>query len=427
MRSRSRNSQRSFGWISALIFNILLIISGVVVFLIIQETRNARGAEYEPTSEAITATQDRMGRMFADLIPSHENNRQYWAELIDAEVRQGDITSARGFLLSAPYMLNRQDAAAVSAAASTESTGQHDDRLLTAAKLFLPDDVRARYERAVAPPVMDMTPVPPAEAAETETETMPETEEDGLQSEALIEDETDAAPEPEFFVLGDARDLAFQSAGWIRGDRTDVFALSISGLGLIARDGLLDELELDSRFFEGASLLKTAIRADRLAPEFERTLRDHLERAMPEDTLRANLEAAFASNSNLLIQTDAIFAAFAESVDQPRLRIFISDLERLAALNEGRATVDALMLIETISSQSDLKRAELISQAGGDRAIALAKHYGEDALNAATTVMDWSMKLVSLIAGFVVLSVLMGLIALSTFTRSFHIPKSSPY
>ena len=427
MRSRSRNSQRSFGWISALIFNILLIISGVVVFLIIQETRNARGAEYEPTSEAITATQDRMGRMFADLIPSHENNRQYWAELIDAEVSQGDITSARGFLLSAPYMLNRQDAAAVSAAASTESTGQRDDRLLTAAKLFLPDDVRARYERAVVPPVMDMTPAAPTEAAETEAETAPETEEDGLQSEALIEDETDAAPEPEFFVLGDARDLAFQSAGWIRGDRTDVFALSVSGLGLIARDGLLDELELDSRFFEGASLLKTAIRADRLAPDFERTLRDHLERAMPEDTLRANLEAAFASNSNLLIETDAIFAAFAESVDQPRLRIFISDLERLAALNEGRATVDALMLIETISSQSDLKRAELISQAGGDRAIALAKHYGEDALNAATTVMDWSMKLISLIAGFIVLSVLMGLIALSTFTRSFHIPKSSPY
>ena len=427
MRSRSRNSQRSFGWISALIFNILLIISGIVVFLIIQETRIARGAEYEPTSEAITATQDRMGRMFADLIPSHENNRQYWAELIDAEVRQGDITSARGFLLSAPYMLNRQDAAAVSAAASTESTGQHDDRLLTAAKLFLPDDVRARYERAVAPPAMDMTPAPPAEAAETEAEAAPETEEEGLQSEALIEDETDAAPEPEFFVLGDARDLAFQSAGWIRGDRTDVFALSISGLGLIARDGLLDELELDRRFFEGASLLKTAIRADRLAPDFERTLRDHLERAMPEDTLRANLEAAFASNSNLLIQTDAIFAAFANSVDQPRLRIFLSDLERLAALTEGRATVDALMLIETISSQSDLKRAELISQAGGDRAIALAKHYGEDALNAATTVMDWSMKLVSLIVGFIVLSVLMGLIALSTFTRSFHIPKASPY
>ncbi|HBH90100.1 MAG TPA: hypothetical protein DDY27_09405, partial [Hyphomonadaceae bacterium] len=368
MRSRSRNSQRSFGWISALIFNILLIISGVVVFLIIQETRNARGAEYEPTSEAITATQDRMGRMFADLIPGHESNRQYWAELIDAEVRQGDITSARGFLLSAPYMLNRQDAAAVSAAATTESTGQHDDRLLTAAKLFLPDDVRARYERAVAPPVMDMTPAAPAEAAETEAEAAPETEEEGLQSEALIEDETSATPEPEFFVLGDARDLAFQSAGWIRGDRTDVFALSISGLGLIARDGLLNELELNSRFFEGASLLKTAIRADRLAPDFERTLRDHLERAMPEDTLRANLEAAFASNSNLLIQTDAIFAAFANSVDQPRLRIFLSDLERLAALTEGRATVDALMLIETISSQSDLKRAELISQAGGGRA-----------------------------------------------------------
>ncbi len=427
MRSRSRNSQRSFGWISALIFNILLIISGVVVFLIIQETRNARGAEYEPTSEAITATQDRMGRMFADLIPSHENNRQYWAELIDAEVRQGDITSARGFLLSAPYMLNRQDAAAVSAAASTESTGQHDDRLLTAAKLFLPDDVRARYERSVAPPVIDMTPAPPAEAAETEAEAAPEAEEESLQSEALIEGEPDAAPEPEFFVLGDARDLAFQSAGWIRGDRTDVFALSISGLGLIGRDGLLDELELDRRFFEGASLLKTAIRADRLAPDFERTLRDHMERAMPEDTLRANLEAAFTSNSNLLIQTDAIFAAFANSVDQPRLRIFLSDLERLAALTEGRATVDALMLIETISSQSDLKRAELISQAGGDRAIALAKHYGEDALNAATTVMDWSMKLISLIASLIVLSVLMGLIALSTFTRSFHIPKASPY
>ncbi len=425
MRSRSRNSQRSFGWISALIFNILLIISGIIVFLIIQETRNARGAEYEPTSEAIIATQERMGRMFADLIPGHETNRDYWADLVDAEVRQGDITSARGILLSAPYMLNRQDAAAVSAAATTETRGRQDDRLLTAAKLFLPDDVRARYERAVAPPAVTAPPTQPVIDANEETAATSETDADSLPSEAIIEEEP--APEPEFFVLGNARDLAFQSAGWIRGDRTDVFALSVSGLGLIARDGLLDELELDNRFFEGASLLKTAIRANRLAPDFERTLRDHLERAMPEDTLRANLEAAFASNSNLLIQTDAIFAAFANSVDQPRLRIFISDLERLAALADGRMTVDAMTLIETISSQSDLKRAELISQAGGDRAIALAKHYGEDALNAATTVMDWSIKLVSLIAGFIVLSVLMGLIALSTFTRSFHIPKSSPY
>ena len=426
MRSRRRTSKAPFGWISALFFHALMAVFVLATGEMINETRDAQGIEFEPTSEALAATQDKMGQMFAELVPANADRRAFWASQVDREVRALNLVSARGYLLAAPYMLDRQDAAAVLAASNTETRGRIDDRLLSAAKLFLPDDVRARYERAVAPRVRT---VPLVEYAEPANEDVPVGDEAATEDFELIPasmtmEETDGLSEAqgpvdtEFFVLGNARDLAFQSAGWIRGDRTDVFALSLSGLGLIAREGLLEDVTLDRDFFQGASLLKSAIRANRLEPDFEELLRDRLERAMPEETLRANLDAAFSSNANLMIETDPIFEAFANSVDIERLRPFMQDLTRISALAEDRSGSAALTLIAIVSSHRDLKRAELISLAGGDRSVTLAEQYGPEALDAATTIMDWTLRLILLIMAMVGLLGMMLWTGLATLAAS---------
>ena len=429
MRLSRRKNQMPFGWLSAVFFNILFLITAIVLSLLIYQTRIALGDEFEPTREALAATDEKLGALFADMVPVDADRREFWAAQIDAEIRVDDLISARAFLLAAPDMLNERDAAAVTAAATTDTTGPLDQRMLNAAKLFLPDDVRARYERATGLPdynpvsslseqlrsAPDSEPAVPDEAASQDSAPTEESSTD-VNSSA----ERTSSDSADFYVLGNARDLSFQSAGWVRGDPVDVFALSLSGLGLVARDGLLEGFNPDTGFYEGASLLKAAIRANRLQPEFEALLRTRLENALPPDVLRENLARAFRENSNILIQSDAIFDAFARSTDASELDLIASDLDRIAELSRRRSTVSALTLLGTVTSLRDLKRAELVSMAGGDRAVTLAKHRGDDVLNAAVTIMDWSMKLITLIVIFGVLCLILGWIAVGTLLRSLR-------
>lgn len=439
MRARRRTHKFPFGWLSAFTFHGLLFAAGVIVCLLAMEMRNAMGDEFEPTRDAVTATRENLGQMYAGLVPDNVDRRNYWASRVDQEIRNNDLASARGFLLAAPFMLDHRDASAVTAAATSGTTGGLDERLLTAAKLFLPDDVRARYERATAPvnyetPASDVPEEVNTEDADTTDiavdQTVPEeedlyashTDDESLPSRSPHTD----ADETAFFVLGSPRDLAFQSAGWIRGDRINALSLRISGLGLVAREDLLDGFDADPRFFEGASLVKSAIRAGRLNDRFEDTLRSHLERALPEDRLKANLQMAFQQNSNLLIATDVVFGAFAKSIEVDRLNLIQADFQRIASLADKRSTIAAMTILETIESQRDLKRAELVSIAGGDRVIPLAKYTGSATLDAATTVMNWSMRLISLIALLAGVALLMAWLSVGTLLRSFHFSRRAP-
>ncbi|MAP95412.1 MAG: hypothetical protein CMK07_10715 [Ponticaulis sp.] len=429
MRHRRRSKKQPFGWISALIFNSLLLATAYVTGLVIIETRQALGEEFAPTREALDTTRANLGEMFTDLIPQGQEQRQAWADRIDQEVRNDDLASARGFLLAAPYMLNDRDAAAINAAARTDTSDDVNQSLLSAAKLFLPDDIRARYERAVSPPAISIKPTPTEEAdAESATEedevSLVSTGIEDSFDEPLVEfgmaPSDDDASTHEFFVLGDARDLAFQSAGWVRGDRTDIYGLSISGLGLTAQEGLIDGFNPDHRFYEGASLMKSAMRANRLNPEFLELQRDRLEMALPREVLYDNLQIAFAENSNLLIQTDAVFGAFAESIDIERLMAVASDFERIAQLAEDQTMAASMTLLGTVSSLRDLKRAELVAVAGGDMAVTLAKYKGAETLGAATTIMDWTSRLVFLMSILGGLGFALGWLSLITFWRSFY-------
>ena len=448
MIDRRRSKRQNFGWLSAFIFNILFVSAALTVCLIIFEVRRTQAAEFNTSGDALTATQKKMGVMFVNLIPEDTNRRDFWAEKIETELRENDLVSARGFLLAAPYMLDNKDAAAVSAAASTDTIAPLDDRLLNAAKLFLPDNVRALYERSVAPsrPDIDLeqSDIPDASAAGTEpvsaeAQAIPAAPESiGTDAAENIHEET-STPEPtdvilspatelttadkshDFFVLGNERDLAYQSAGWVRGDKTDVLALSLSGLGLIAAEQLIGDEPFDDRFFHGASLVKSARRARRLKPDFAEYLEARLDDALPAETLRINLNRAFAGNANLLIQGDIILEAFASTVDEDHLAPLYSDMLRIGALSSGRPDSAAMTILETVNSPRDMLRAELIAFAGGDRAVTLSKYYGNDALDAATTITDWTMRLIQLIILLIALILILLWITVATLFRSFNV------
>ena len=432
MSSRRRKSKQSFRWVTALLFNALLLTTAWMAALLILENKRAIGEEYISSSEAVAATREKMGEMFADLVPETADRRQFWSEQIDEHLKEGDLTVAHGLLMAAPYMLDQQDADAVTAAANRSEVGRQDERLLEAAKLFLRDDVRARYERAVSPTIvetMSITATEEAENASTETDNAdaadaPEPGENVPEDTSGTEPSplSASAPPPQtLFVLGNERDLTYQSAGWIRGDKTDVFALSISGLGLASRDGRFETISISDDALRGASLVKSARRADRLTPEFAAYLEKRMNGALPEEDLKAELQTTFRNgNGSILIPSDVILDAFVRATDEGRLQLLLADLERIARLTEGRPDSAALIILETISSKNDLKRAELITFSGGDRAVALAKYYGSDALNSAQTVMDWSMRFIVLIMVCVALLLVLFWLALSTFLASFN-------
>ena len=421
MPARKRSSRRRSGRVSAILFNLGLFALFYTASLLIIENRRALGEEYVTSKSAVQATRNAMSGMFRELVPPDANPRTFWANRIENELRDSDLASARGYMLAAPDMLATRDVNALLAAANAERSGTEDERLLSAASLFLPDDVRALYERALSPSRLETPHLPEATDAEgtvpeVEPASLTVSEEVSVQPIALSADAR--APEPAgFFVLGSERELAYRSADWVRGDDVDLFSLKLSGLGLALQAGRIEDGKAERDVLRGASLIKSASRADRLSPEFHDVLEKRLSNAIPTDRLGEELEATFQSGGSLLINGDAVLDAFERATETNALAPLLSDFRRISQLGDGRSNTAALTILETIESLSDLKRAELITRAGGDRAVTLTKRYGRDALNAATTVMDWSFYLVALILLNLALLAALGWIAL---TRTYR-------
>ena len=404
MSARRRTKKQPFGWMSALLFNALLIGFAYITSLLIVENKKALGEEFVTSSEAVSATQAKMSEMFSAMVPEGREPREFWASEINKQLAENDLDAARGLLLAAPSMLNKKDAGAVLVAAETETEGRLDERLLSASTLFLPDDVRAKYARATSPVEFNSVDIDPSV--------------DGDASDEPDTKTPDQSTSSAFFVLGNERDLAYQAAGWLRDDRVDTFSLSISGLGLAAQQGKFKKTKFTDTMLRGASLIKSARRAGRLRPEFEEFLEKRLENALPAERLRKELMTRFNEGGSIFIQSDAILAAFVAATNEANLEPFLEDLERLAHLSDDRTNASAMTIIETISSLRDLKRAELIAFSGGDRAVVLAKYYGPKSLNAAQTVLDWTMKLIGLIMSAVFVFAILLWLALSTLGRS---------
>ncbi len=409
-------SNRSSGWIQAVVFNSLLILLPIVAARIVITAFSVQGFGTNPAPEAIAETRQAIDSAFQELAPRGSDQRSYWADLVDRELRAKDMSAARGFLLAAPQMLDGADTRAVQAAADAEISGTEDQRIARAAILFLPNDVRARYERAIRPPSI---PLPqPAEDEETtaEAESANGTENDtATATPATAPDPVRFSASSGFSMLGTYADLANQSRAWIRNEPTDTFLLRLTGLGMVAESTQPNPVDIEL----SASILKAAHRARRLDPNYLRFLETRMNAIISEDILRPRLAETLIEIEPSEVAGEKVRDVMASTIRQeglPRLEEDFIQINRIAEITNPTGTIT---LIEHARTSEDIRRARLVAEAGGDRATALAKQLGPDTLDLARSGMKWSRLLVFQIMGLAAIAMALVWTMISTAMRSF--------
>lgn len=431
MASRWRNGRtvRPSTWRQALLFNALLLLLPVLAANTIIAAYTTSAITNPNSIEARQETRSEIERAFTSLRGADASARQDWALRIDRAVAERDFASARGYLLASPQMLNGDDARAVRAAAAAEETGTQDQRILRAALLFLPDPVRANYQRAVSPP-----PPPPLEPERNETGIETAAESEDTESETLVAPSAEIAVavpdlgaslprDNQFSILGDKEDLVRRSQTWLRGTSgIDDVQLRLRGIGLLARETAASPA---SPFEEGITVLLTAKRAGRLNARFETYLRTRIEDALPKDILSVQLTAAFEPVMTSSQRAERILLDYQSAIQPEALERLNRDMETVATLADLTSTSGAITLVEQTSSPEDMRRILLVTKAGGDRAVALAKELGPNVLSLAQIGVKWTTQLILQVMAIAAIGVALLLCMMSALTRAETLSRSS--
>ncbi|MEO0981113.1 MAG: hypothetical protein AAFX03_00505 [Pseudomonadota bacterium] len=410
MAIHRRASAQSSGWIQSVVFNGLLLLIPLLAAQTLASALSGDGMGPEPTPVALAETRREIERSFERLAPRAADPRAFWADLVDRELNARDMSAARGFLLAAPIMLNSEDSRAVKAAAEIEPSGSADQRMARAALIFLPNDVRARYDAANRPPEVEIAAEEPVESAPSEAD---------AETQSAVLEQAEATRR-RFMLLGTPDDLAANTRAWKMGAETDTLLLRLNGIAMNADQvGGAAGRALAASAPQAVSILKAARRSGRLHPAYAQQLAQRVEAAMPEARLRAALDNAFDPSAPPSGQADRVSAAFLEALDVdalPRLKV---ELRHVAEISEATSAAGAVTLIEQVRGAGEMRKARLIAEAGGDRAIALVKQNGRGALSAADTGVRWTQMLVLQIMGLVAALMALILTTLSTLTRTF--------
>lgn len=404
------NTGRSAAWLLALIFNGLLFLLPVIAARVVVIAFAGAGIGQAPTPEALNETRRNIEAAFEKIAPSSSERRVYWGKLVDRELRSGDLSAARGFLLAAPQMLNRDDMNTVRAAAASEITGTEDERLAKAAVRFLPDPVSAKYKAALRPPTM---PVPEREET-PEDPSVTDLGDDGMQPAPTPARALSAVPTASFSVLGDLEDLAANSRRWMNGDEADSFVLRLTGLATIEPD-----MPATVDLIEAASILKGAHRAGRITPAYLSLLESRLSDVMDERDLRPELENAFSQIAPMSVLGARVKEAYANAYDGSRLGRLTIEIELINRIADATSPSGAITLLEHVEGAEDMRRARLIAEAGGDRAAALVKQNGAKALELARSGIQFTTPLILQIMMLVAISIALTLAFLAILQRTF--------
>ncbi|MEL6414588.1 MAG: hypothetical protein AAFQ15_06580 [Pseudomonadota bacterium] len=369
--------------------------------------------------EALSETRQEIDDEFRTLVVPNGTERRAWAERIEATLDERDFSAARGYLLAAPLMLNKQDSAAVLAAADAESSGSRDQRLARAALLFLPEELRASYQRSTAPPpTPDLTPADDGET-DADAEDTPEPQADTPRATGnavqLSPMDEPFAQQGSFFLLGDPADLTRRSQRWLAQEQVDSLQLRLRALGLMTQD---DPSPESQAVFEAASILRGAHRAGRLNDRFVRYLSSRVEDALPEDVLRAELVTAFEPVMTTEARTVEVLKAYETALQPAARERLASDMEIVARIAELTSSSGAIRLVEQARTPEDMRRARLLSESGGHRSVALARELGPDVLGLAQIGVKWSYGLVLQVMGLMALGMALVWTTLSALTQA---------
>lgn len=397
-RWRQREALRPSTWRQSLLFNSLLLILPIFAAHIVISAYTSDIATDPLGLDARTETRERIEEELAALAPPPDRARDAWAQRVEATLNERDFSAARGYLLAAPLMLDRKDAQAVEAAAEAERAGTRDQRLARAALLFLPDNVRASYQRAIAPPVLSDMPdlASESDAPPTAEAQASDAEPTDTEGQLTADTETNAPAQPLYdplktrraiSLIGDRTDLTRRSQRWLLGESRDTLTLRLAALGLILRE---DGTEQSESFAEAASILTAAHRAGRLEARFSRYISSRVEDALPAAPLRDRLTATFEGVRTTEDRAEDVVAAYRATVQTEALSRLTRDMAIIARLAQLTSSTGALTLVEQAATPEDMRRALLITEAGGERSVALARELGRDVLSLAQIGAQWT-------------------------------------
>lgn len=418
-RWRQREVQRPSTWRQSLLFNSLILLLPIFAARIIIAAYTSDIATDPLGLDARTETRAEIESEFSQLIVPDGQERRAWAVRIEQTLDQRDFSAARGYLLAAPLMLNRQDSAAVLAAADAESSGTRDQRLARAALLFLPEDLRAAYQRTTAPP--EPMPEPEEETSESDPDAAavediaPETPRVNADAVQLAPLDEPFAAQGSFFLLGDPEDLTRRSQRWLAGEQVDSLQLRLRALGLLTQNDPTPEAQA---VFEAASIMRAAHRAGRLNDRFANYLRSRIEDALPEEILRAQLSTAFEPVMTTEARTDQVLTAYRTALQPLARERLARDMTIIARIAELTSSSGAITLVEQATTPEDMRRALLLSEAGGHRSVALAREMGPDVLTLAQIGVKWSRMLVFQVMGLMALGMALIWVTLSALTQT---------
>ena len=418
MARRRKSTDKTSGWMQAVIFNSMLILIPVTASQVLGAAFSGAAFSDSPGIEAIDQTRRNMDDAFASFAPRNPGDRyEFWYDIVDRELSEQDVAAAHGFLLAAPQMLDRKDVKELMVAADAERQNRADDRLTAAALRKLPTTIGLKYEEAqVSARVVDVqsdaVEEPETVAAEGEASAA-----DGQGGPDVEIASTRTATDTRFRLLGTFQDLAENSEHWLRGERTDSVALKITAIGLIeaeTADGLSDAN------IRAASILKSALRSGRLTNDFRDYLTGRINAAIPDHALKPALEEALGELATTDVRTERVRAAFVSSIDARGLQRLEADLEQIDRIGTLTSPGAAVTLIEQLEDSADLRRVRLIAEAGGDRAVALVKQSGSAALRVADTGVRWTLQMVLQVMGMTGAAIALIFVTWSTFRRNIR-------
>ncbi|MFC7292107.1 hypothetical protein [Hirschia litorea] len=362
----------------------------------VSETFSRHGMDFDVSAASVAATRDTIDRRFESLMAGQESRKATWSRLVSEQVRGGYLKTARGLLLAAPSMLDAQNSAALLASVDVQGLAG-DDAIEAAALNYLDEDVRYAYEHAVSP----LRAMWRAAIAQPEAGASPEEAE---TSENL-------PPSAGLNVLGDERDLAMQAARWVRGQNIDTFAFALSGVGLSA---------LGDSERAGASIVRAADKAGKLNPDLKRHIERRLFNVAPPERLKRDLTVRFSGALGIAAQGDVVLDIIRGDIDQRELADFEEQLRFIREISLKTSAPATIRILSYARNDLDLQRARLLTEAGGDKALALMAMEGATALTAAQTPVRWTTRLRVMLSFLVGMGLSLLWLTADTFIRSMR-------
>jgi len=326
---------------SAVLFNICAALLPLAASYAFTTVARDHLYSYALTPASQQAVRDRVEHLAGGLISLDFDRRRQWEDMIAMELVKGDVSAARGFLLSARAMLSSRDADQLNRALHSNAT---DADIEAAALDLLTPGTRARYEANV--PLLSRRSA------------------SGVATTRVM-----TPPEP----LGDARDFELMASSMLADADSDPLHFTLTGLGLGLGGALTPRMQA------GASALLAASRDSNFDGEFAQEITARIGAAAPADVFRSEALARVHGSTDPAsypISSAAFRAAVAH--DPERLAAAEAVLDQVGEMSDATTPAGAALLLTHARSMRDLPRLHLIAEAAGDRAVAVAKNAPHD-------------------------------------------------